>query len=167
MTTAGMFSKSHSSRFEACLRKSESQFKVPIQKRGFRHSSRNSYMSMTGSNGKSVSEPKTNGLVFNNSRKFFTYPMAQTFWNSHFFLQNKYKKGVVVDHSVFDCDDPELRKEDILIILNRPIESKTFFQTLLKKTCTIICTDGGANRLCKEFDSVVPNYIVGDLDSVK
>ena len=75
----------------------------------------------------------------------------------------------MVDHSVFDidADDPELKKEDILIILNRPIESKRFFQTLLKKTCTIICTDGGANRLCKEFGTVIPDYIVGDMDSVK
>lgn len=60
-----------------------------------------------------------------------------------------------------------------LLILNQPIPS---FEILTKmwNSCNLkVCADGGANRLFQTFTSVTdrikykPDYIVGDLDSIK
>ena len=50
--------------------------------------------------------------------------------------------------------------------MNRPIESEVLFNHLVSISSTIICTDGGANRLKKYSTEIMPDYIVGDFDSL-
>ena len=90
-----------------------------------------------------------------------------------------------LDHSFlndnFDIEKDKKEFRTILIILNRPIDSPELFEKLLAVHDTIICSDGGANRLLKysgersdggsngndrNDNSVNPNYIIGDLDSI-
>ena len=58
-----------------------------------------------------------------------------------------------IDHSFLNDDfDFEQDKKDyrtILIILNRPIDCPELFKKLITAHDTIICSDGGANRLLK------------------
>lgn len=60
------------------------------------------------------------------------------------------KTTIVIDHTFLNegaKQDPKI--QNILIVLNRPIGSKELFLKLLSVTNTIICSDGGANRLRK------------------
>lgn len=65
----------------------------------------------------------------------------------------------------------------VLIVLNRPIDCPIVFDKLIAAHDTIICSDGGANRLKKYFQDkdasdenfdkpIHPDYIIGDLDSI-
>ncbi len=54
-------------------------------------------------------------------------------------------------------------KNKIAIIANGTINDTNFHKNLLEDTDIIICADGGANNAKKM--SVIPDYIVGDLDS--
>ena len=84
------------------------------------------------------------------------------------------KTTIVIDHTFLNegaKQDPKI--QNILIVLNRPIGSKELFLKLLSVTNTIICSDGGANRLrkfvekhCAKNNQILPDYIVGDMDSL-
>jgi thiamine pyrophosphokinase len=61
-----------------------------------------------------------------------------------------------------------------LVVLNQPIiEKKTVFELLWKQTSLKIYADGGANRVYDAFvgseklSEYIPNYICGDLDSLR
>ncbi|GBB90504.1 hypothetical protein RclHR1_01750003 [Rhizophagus clarus] len=57
----------------------------------------------------------------------------------------------------------------ILIILNQPIQyPNNIFHTLWENAYLRICADGGANQLYDKFEGkYIPNYIRGDLDSLR
>jgi len=54
---------------------------------------------------------------------------------------------------------------NILIVANGSIENYSFYKNLIKKSDIIICADGGANTAVKL--DIIPDYIIGDLDSIK
>jgi thiamine pyrophosphokinase len=54
-------------------------------------------------------------------------------------------------------------KNKIAIIANGYVKNLEFHKDLLKDADIIICADGGANNAKKI--GVIPNYIIGDLDS--
>ena len=56
-------------------------------------------------------------------------------------------------------------KNKIAIIANGSINNKNLHKEMLKDFDIYICADGGANN-AKEL-GIVPNYIIGDLDSIK
>jgi len=56
-------------------------------------------------------------------------------------------------------------KNKIAIIANGTINDADFHKDLLKKVDVIICADGGAN-IAHDLN-IVPDFIIGDLDSVK
>ena len=86
-------------------------------------------------------------------------------------------------------DEEETAITNILIILNRPIptlykeeiksnekmneSNKSLFEYLWEKSSLRICADGGANRLYRatsqneQKSNYLPDFIVGDLDSIK
>lgn len=53
-----------------------------------------------------------------------------------------------------------------VIILNTPIRHKSWATSCIKHAKSIVCADGGANRLYELNSSVVPHIICGDLDSL-
>ena len=62
-------------------------------------------------------------------------------------------------------------KNRCLIVLNQPLE-RIPVRNLWKKTSLHICADGGANRIYdyfteKEREEYIPDFITGDLDSLK
>ena len=56
-------------------------------------------------------------------------------------------------------------KNKIAIIANGKIKNNKFHKEILHKYNIIICADGGAN-IAKKLD-IIPDYIIGDLDSIK
>lgn len=61
---------------------------------------------------------------------------------------------------------------DTLILLNTPLPEKNnhsdgMFERLLKHARMVVCADGGANRLYQYCESVMPDIIIGDLDSLR
>ena len=52
-----------------------------------------------------------------------------------------------------------------LIFANAPIKNIGFYKEIIKDADKIICADGGAN-IAKEM-GIIPDYIIGDLDSIK
>ncbi|CAG8482940.1 12148_t:CDS:2 [Funneliformis mosseae] len=55
-----------------------------------------------------------------------------------------------------------------IIILNQPILRRNIFKTLWENADIKICADGGANHVYDAFkDEYIPNYIRGDLDSLR
>lgn len=56
-------------------------------------------------------------------------------------------------------------KKKIAIIANGKIKNNDFHKEILQDFDIIICADGGANR-AKKLD-IIPDYIIGDLDSIK
>lgn len=65
------------------------------------------------------------------------------------------------------------QNDSALLILNQKIMVTGVFEKLWRNYFLHVCADGGANRLYEYFDNDedrsrhIPNYIVGDLDSVR
>lgn len=58
--------------------------------------------------------------------------------------------------------------KNVLLILNQKINiHPTLFQNIWSSACIRVCADGGLNRLHDYDPSYIPDYVVGDLDSVK
>ena len=57
-----------------------------------------------------------------------------------------------------------MKKEKIILILNGNLLIKKNFKKFLKNYNSIICTDGGANKIIDL--GIEPNYILGDMDSI-
>lgn len=55
-------------------------------------------------------------------------------------------------------------KKSALIVCNAPLPPQALLQDLLRQNPTIICADGGADRLHRR--GIEPHFIVGDLDSL-
>ena len=53
----------------------------------------------------------------------------------------------------------------ILIILNRPI-TLSYFDQLWDRSRIKICADGGCNALFRYSKNLIPDYIIGDMDSI-
>lgn len=53
---------------------------------------------------------------------------------------------------------------NICIVLNSSLNNSIFYKTEINKFDIVIAADGGANR-CRQLD-ILPNYIIGDLDSI-
>ena len=58
-----------------------------------------------------------------------------------------------------------MKNNKIILVLNGRLFNKNKLIKLLKKYSTIICADGAANKLIDL--SIVPDHIIGDLDSIK
>ena len=58
-----------------------------------------------------------------------------------------------------------MKKEKIILVLNGILPKKNHLIDFLKNYDTIICIDGAANKV--ENTNLKPDYILGDLDSVK
>ena len=56
-------------------------------------------------------------------------------------------------------------KDKIVIIANGPMKNRDLQLDIIKNSDILICADGGAN-LAKKLE-LIPNYIIGDLDSIK
>src|SRR5689334_6629034 len=54
----------------------------------------------------------------------------------------------------------------ILIIINLPI-TLTYFKRLWNSSRIRICADGGCNALLNYSKSLIPDYIIGDMDSIE
>lgn len=55
-----------------------------------------------------------------------------------------------------------------LILLNTPCDDSKFIELVWKHSHVRICADGGANRLYNlNIPTLIPNVIVGDMDSIK
>jgi len=52
----------------------------------------------------------------------------------------------------------------ICIVCDGTIKNKKFHKEILLKAETVICADGGANH-CESLN-IVPNYVIGDMDSI-
>jgi thiamine pyrophosphokinase len=52
----------------------------------------------------------------------------------------------------------------ITIIVNGVINNPDFYKNILKNSNIIICADGGANH-AQTFD-IIPDYVIGDMDSI-
>ena len=57
-----------------------------------------------------------------------------------------------------------MKKEKIILILNGNLLIKKNLKKILKNYNSIICTDGGANKIINL--GIEPNYILGDMDSI-
>ena len=57
-----------------------------------------------------------------------------------------------------------MKKEKIILILNGNLLIKKNFKKFLKNYNSIICADGGANKIIDL--GIEPNYILGDMDSI-
>ena len=57
-----------------------------------------------------------------------------------------------------------MKKEKIILILNGNLLIKKNFKKILKNYNSIICADGGANKIIDL--GIEPNYILGDMDSI-
>ena len=57
-----------------------------------------------------------------------------------------------------------MKKEKIILILNGNLLIKKKLKKILKNYNSIICTDGGANKIIDL--GIEPNYILGDMDSI-
>lgn len=64
--------------------------------------------------------------------------------------------------------DVEKDSKRALVILNSPIRSppSPLFQRLWDSSSFRVCADGGANRLYRANPELLPNLIIGDLDSL-
>jgi thiamine pyrophosphokinase len=58
-----------------------------------------------------------------------------------------------------------MKLETIAIIAGGTVRDRAFHLEILAKANLIICADGGANSAVKL--GVIPNYVIGDLDSIK
>lgn len=56
------------------------------------------------------------------------------------------------------------KKRDALIICNGEVPSRSMMRSLLASKPMVLCADGGANKA--RSLGIVPEYIIGDLDSV-
>jgi thiamine pyrophosphokinase len=54
---------------------------------------------------------------------------------------------------------------NIIIIANGTINNLNFHKKLIKQSDLIVCADGGANH-CPKL-KIAPNFVIGDLDSIK
>jgi thiamine pyrophosphokinase len=57
-----------------------------------------------------------------------------------------------------------MKIKTIVIIAGGTINDRTFHQNILATANLIVCADGGANHALKL--GVIPNYVIGDLDSI-
>ncbi len=55
--------------------------------------------------------------------------------------------------------------ENIVILVNGTVDSPQLHKNILSQSDVIICADGGANH-AKRLD-VIPDYVIGDMDSVE
>ena len=74
------------------------------------------------------------------------------------------EESIILDHNFLVADPPQ--KDSILIILNQEISAEKLFKRLVALSTIIICTDGAANRLRNFDESIIPDYIIGDFDSI-
>jgi thiamine pyrophosphokinase len=100
-------------------------------------------------------------------------PYHHTFSTRYKMQEDTLSSQYIIDNTFLD-DDPKSSEKDIflsLLILNRPIQL-AILRKFLPYTKLLVAADGGANRLydCLPEDERVafkPNYIVGDLDSIR
>lgn len=92
-------------------------------------------------------------------------------------IENPERIDVQVSSSRYSLDLVKFFKpqhsKSALLILNQKITIPDIFQNLWKNYNVHVCADGGANRLYEYFETdaerceFLPDYIVGDLDSIK
>jgi thiamine pyrophosphokinase len=80
-----------------------------------------------------------------------------------------------LDPFLSDNNDNNSSKMTALIILNQPLtkDNSKYFIRLWNRSCLRICVDGGTNQLYEwslrhnKLDEMIPDYICGDLDSLR
>ena len=100
-------------------------------------------------------------------------PISGVDTSSRALRDNRFLDLVVEDNTdTYSVSVSAQATEISLILLNQPVDRHTLMD-LFGRSSLVICADGGANRLYDAFDDsdernrFIPDYIVGDLDSIR